>query len=66
MKKQTEISKNWLYGKGYTVSAAARKIRRSQVHVSLVLAGKRESQEVIRLLIALPERPLTLREKVTA
>lgn len=66
MKNQHEISKDWLRFKGYTISAAARKIRRSHVHVSMVLDGKRESREVIRLLIELPSRPYIARERLAA
>ena len=65
MKTQCKISKKWLYDKGYTIAGAARKIKRSHGHVSLVLSGDRESGEVIRLLMQLPKRDdLILRERV--
>ena len=65
MKKQMQISKKWLYERGYTIAGAARKIKRSHGHVSLVLSGTRQSGEVIRLLMTLPKRDdLILRERV--
>lgn len=64
-KKQDDISVEWLYSKGYTISAAARRICRTPNHVSLVLRGKRESLAVSAALRALPARPLmVLREKL--
>lgn len=56
---------NWLYAKGYTVSAAARKIKRSTGHVNQVLHGKRESRAVLAALAALPQRPLRMRERLS-
>lgn len=53
----------WLYEHGYTICAAARKIRRSHGHVSLVLRGKRESPNVMAALLRLPKRALVLRER---
>ena len=66
MKTQCKISKKWLYDKGYTIAGAARRIKRSHGHVSMVLSGERESGEVIRLLMKLPKRKdLVLRERVS-
>ena len=65
MKKQMQITKKWLYERGYTIAGAARRIKRSHGHVSLVLAGERQSGEVIRLLMTLPKRAdLVLRERI--
>ncbi len=54
-----------LIGKGYTISAAARAIRRSKTHVYSVVTGQRISKSVIDELKRLPRRPLQLRERVT-
>lgn len=64
--QEEKPSKKWLYERGYTISGAARKIKRSHGHVSMVLSGERESGEVIRLLKALPVRKdLILRERIS-
>lgn len=54
-----------LFNKGYTISAAARAIRRSKTHVYYVVTGKRISASVLDELKRLPIRPLRLREKLT-
>lgn len=58
------VSVEWLYSKGYTISAAARRVHRSANHVSLVLRGRRQSRSIVAALRALPVRRITLRERV--
>ena len=65
-KTQAEITVSDLFAKGYTQSSAARRIGYSKGHVHLVLKGERESPEVINRLLALPPRPLILRERLAA
>ena len=63
--QEQTLSFSWLIGKGYTIAAAARRIGRSHNHVRLVLTGERRSKKVVDALIALPNRPLQPREKIS-
>lgn len=56
------IDRSWLYARGYTISQAARHIKRSIAHVHRVVNGERESKAVTEDLKKLPLRPLRLRE----
>lgn len=62
--KQAEITVEWLYSKGYTISAAARAIKCSTNNVWAVLHNQRVSAPVVDALLALPHRSLELRERV--
>lgn len=63
MKKQAKrISKEQLYAKGWTISAAARRLGRTAAHVNMVVNGQRSSVVLVRQLWSLPDRPLQLRE----
>lgn len=65
MKKQDKsITLEWLYHRGWTLSAAARKINRSKTHVYFVLKGERQSPQLLSKLRALAPRRLVLRERV--
>lgn len=55
------ISLNTLYQKGYTIRQAARAVDRSAPHVLLVLKGARKSPNLVKALLALPNRELNLR-----
>lgn len=57
--------KQLLYEKGYTISAAARKLKCSKAHFWYVLSGQRESQSLLDRMAALPPRDLVLRERLT-
>lgn len=53
-----------LLSRGYTISAAARAIRRSKSQVYYVVKGVRQSAIILKKLRALPKRRLTLRERI--
>lgn len=57
------VSVEWLYGKGWTISAAARAIKCSTNNVWAVLHKQRTSAPVVAALHALPQRKMTLRER---
>ena len=61
---QAQFGVDELYALGYTLSAAARKVKRSKTHVYFVLKGERQSPQLLRKLRALAPRPLILRERV--
>lgn len=64
--KQVEkLSVSWLYSRGYTVSAAARRVSRTTTHVRAILTGQRTSKALENALRKLPPRPMVLRERVT-
>lgn len=56
------LSVEWLYRKGWTISAAARAIKCSTNNVWAVLHKQRTSAPVVAALAALPHRPMRLRE----
>lgn len=62
--QEKTITKQQLYLKGYTISAAARRIGCSAAHVNMVVNGKRTSRSLISRLQALPQRELVLRAKL--
>lgn len=64
--QEKRISKAQLYAKGWTISAAARRLGRAAAHVNMVVNGQRRSAVLVSLLWGLPDRPLTLREKQKA
>lgn len=59
------ITNTWLRDRGYTVSAAARKIGRNVGHVYRVVKGERKSIAVLNALRSLPQRPFASREAIT-
>ena len=59
------ITNTWLRERGYTVSAAARKIGRNVGHVYRVVKGERKSIAVLNALRSLPQRPFASREAIT-
>lgn len=61
--KQDILTKEMLYRRGYTISAAARLTGISAGHLNQVLNGKRKSSNLMRKIQSLPPRPLVLREK---
>lgn len=62
--QEPRLTPGWLTSKGYTIAAAARRIKRSHNHVSQVLHGKRQSAKVEAALRALPWRDWTPRERI--
>lgn len=58
------MTREELFNKGYTYSAAARKCGCSIVHVYLVVNGKRQSAVLLAKLRALPKRNICLRERI--
>lgn len=59
------IDRKWLYSQGWTVRAAARRIKRSPQQVSRALMSNRGNAPTVRLLLDLPARDLILRERLT-
>lgn len=59
------ITKQQLYQKGYTISAAARILGCAPAHLNQVVNGGRCSRRLIALLLDLPPRDLVLRERLT-
>ncbi len=62
---QDKYTVSWLYEKGWTVAAAARRLKRSTPHLYYVLTGKRQSKKLLAAVDALPQRSLSLRERLS-
>lgn len=58
MKKQENMDTEWLRSRGYKTLQAARIIGRRKQHVMAVVAGKRHSATLLRLLSLLPQRTM--------
>lgn len=60
--KQEPITKQWLYGRGWTIQDAANHFGVHRVHLCLVLSGKRKSKKLLRQIALLPYKKLQLRK----
>ena len=65
MKEEPKLTAEWLMKRGYTFSAAARRLGVSTVQVSQVVHGKRSSRSLEAKLLALPPRKFVCREKIS-
>lgn len=65
MKEEPKLTAEWLMKRGYTFSAAARRLGVSTVQVSQVVHGKRSSRSLEAKLLALPPRKFVYSEKIS-
>lgn len=60
-----KINREWLRARGWTISQAAKALKRSRNHVATVLRGERHSAALERKLRELPLRTPRWREPLT-
>lgn len=65
LKKEQSITQEELLAKGYNFAQAAREVERSAYHVWAVVTGRRTSKLLTKQLLALPDRNLQLRRKIS-
>lgn len=62
--QEETLTPSWLADKGYTMSAAARRVKRSVQHVRMILIGARTSPKIEAQLRSLPRRAFVYRERI--
>lgn len=59
---QGPITKQWLYGNGWTIEEASKFLGCHKGHLSRVLSGKRKSNRLLSRVYQLPYKELQLRK----